>query len=182
MRTSLALIERARVARDASIIDVGGGASTLVDDLLAAGYEALTVLDLSARAIALAGKRVGERGRHVRWLLTDIVDADLGQNTYDLWHDRATLHFLTPSERSGYASALRRALAPGGHVILATFALDGPERCSGIPVQRHDAHALQALLGSTFAIRESFAESHTTPLGSIQRFTYCRFEHIPGNN
>jgi len=178
--TSLALIGRAGITRAARIIDVGGGASTLVDDLLSAGHRSITVLDISARALDLARLRLGDLGRGVRWMQADIVDASLDEDAYDLWHDRATLHFLDAAERQRYVEVLRRALAPGGHVILATFAPDGPERCSGLPVKRGDAEALQRLLGDHFAIREACHETHVTPSGHEQRFAYCRLQQTGG--
>ena len=124
---SLGLIMAAGVGRDASIIDVGGGASTLVDDLLANGFTNVTVLDLSAAALAAARKRVGSRASDVRWIEADITKADLPASQYDVWHDRAVFHFLTsPEDRTAYVKAVFRSVKPGGHVIVATFAEDGP--------------------------------------------------------
>jgi ubiquinone/menaquinone biosynthesis C-methylase UbiE len=162
------------VDRNATIIDVGGGASTLVDDLLDRGYCALTVLDLSAAALAVARKRLGERAQAVSWVAGDITQVKLPAQAYDIWHDRAVFHFLTgQAEREAYVRAVVHAVKPGGTVIVATFAEDGPERCSGLPVMRYSPDALHAEFGTRFTLLRRKREAHHTPSGTIQRFIYC---------
>jgi SAM-dependent methyltransferase len=171
---SLRLIQGTGIARSASIIDVGGGASTLVDDLLHSGYSALTVLDLSAAALAAAQRRLGSRAREVRWLEADITTVALPVHVYDVWHDRAVFHFLTTSEhRSAYVQAVMQAVKPGGHVIVATFAEDGPIECSGLPVMRYRADQLHAQFGQPFQLLRHEKEEHRTPFGTVQKFVYC---------
>lgn len=172
--TSLELIRATGAGPSARILDVGGGASTLVDDLLAVGFEAVSVLDVSADSLAAARRRLGSAARGVRWVLGDITQIRLEPASVDVWHDRAALHFLVDKgERRRYARALRRAVSPGGHAVLATFAPGGPQQCSNLPVRRHDAAALQALVGRGFHLRRACSEVHTTPSGSRQPFTYC---------
>ncbi len=173
-RQSLELIRRTGVARDGGVIDVGGGASTLVDDLLAEGYSKLAVLDLSGAALAAARERLGQRGGEVSWLLGDITQIELARHGYALWHDRAVFHFLTSAqEREAYVRAVLRAVKPGGHVIVATFAEDGPEKCSGLPVVRYSADGLHAQFGAPFTLLRHEREEHLTPAGAIQKFIYC---------
>ncbi|MBI3773934.1 MAG: class I SAM-dependent methyltransferase [Gammaproteobacteria bacterium] len=158
------------------IIDIGGGAATLVDDLLAVGYQHLTVLDISATALEKAKQRLGDKAAQVRWLKADITQASLPNQTYDVWHDRAVLHFLTEeTDRTAYVKNLRASLKPGGHVIIGTFALDGPEKCSGLDVKRYDAKAMQALLGEDFVLEATHTPVHITPANKEQRFIVCRF-------
>jgi SAM-dependent methyltransferase len=174
LERSLRTIDGAGLGRDAAIIDVGGGASTLVDDLLARGHTNLTVLDVSAKAIDAAKTRLGEDARRVRWLVADITEVELPRATYDFWHDRAVFHFLLDeADRGRYVAAARRALKPGGHVLLATFGPDGPTRCSGLDVVRYGADELQAQLGPDFVNVESATEIHKTPWGADQSFVYC---------
>lgn len=177
---SLDLIRHTRVSRDASIIDVGGGTSTLVDDLLSMDYSALTVLDLSSAALAAAQKRLGEQqAEAVHWLEADITDVTLPKHAFEVWHDRAVFHFLTTEQqRQSYIETVMHAVKPGGHTIIATFAEDGPTQCSGLPVMRYDAEALQAEFGSVFVLEEDVKEEHHTPFGTTQKFTYCRFRKI----
>ena len=171
---SVSLINDAGVSRDASIIDVGGGASTLVDDLLANGYTNLTVLDLSAAALAAARDRLGEKAEHVRWIEADVTKADLPGHQFDIWHDRAVFHFLTnPEDRAAYVQAVFRSVKPGGHVIVATFAEDGPDQCSGLPVMRYRPDELHAEFGESFALLRHEKEAHHTPSGKVQQFVYC---------
>ncbi|MDP3813676.1 class I SAM-dependent methyltransferase [Pseudomonas sp.] len=171
---SLKLIRDAGVPLTASIIDVGGGASTLVDDLLANGYGNVTVLDLSGAALAAAKHRLGARAADVQWLEANIIEAELGSNAYDVWHDRAVFHFLTSAEeRHAYVRAVLRAVKPGGLVIVATFAEDGPSKCSGLPVMRYDAQELHAEFGEPFVLLGHEKESHYTPGGNEQKFVYC---------
>ena len=171
---SLQLIRNADVPCSASIIDVGGGASTLVDDLLAEGYRQITVLDLSASALAKAKTRLGERAADVQWLVADVLDAQLPAAAYDVWHDRAVFHFLTTAEqRHAYVQAVLQAVKPGGLVIVATFAEDGPDKCSGLPVMRYRADELHAEFGEPFLLLGHEQESHHTPGGNEQKFVYC---------
>lgn len=171
---SLGLIMAAGVGRDASIIDVGGGASTLVDDLLENGFTKVSVLDLSAAALETARKRLGSRASRVRWIEADITRADLPAGEYDVWHDRAVFHFLTsPEDRAAYVKAVFRSVKPGGHVIVATFAEDGPLQCSGLPVMRYRADELHAEFGDSFRLLDHRKEAHHTPSGTVQQFVYC---------
>jgi SAM-dependent methyltransferase len=171
---SVGLIKATGVSRDASIIDVGGGASTLVDDLLANGYSNLSVLDLSAAALAAARKRLGQRAARVQWIEADITKAKLPVNRFNVWHDRAVFHFLTtPEERAAYVQAVFHSVKPGGHVIVATFAEDGPDKCSGLPVMRYRADELHAEFGESFSLLRHEKEAHHTPSGTVQQFVYC---------
>jgi SAM-dependent methyltransferase len=174
-QVSLDLIHATGVGPDAAIIDIGGGASRLVDALLDEGFRDLTVLDVSAEALEKTKARLRARGASVHWLAADVTTWQ-PERLYDLWHDRAALHFLTDSkEQSAYAERVTRTVMTGGHVIIATFAPDGPERCSGLPVVRHDAASLAALLGPSFELLESRRHEHRTPAGAVQRFQFSRF-------
>ena len=171
---SVDLIKGTGAAHDAALIDVGGGASTPVDDLLADGYTDLTVLDLSAAALAAARQRLGARAAEVKWIAADMTRADLPANHYDIWHDRAVFHFLTsPEQRAAYVQAVFHSVKPGGHVIVATFAEDGPDRCSGLPVMRYRADELHAEFGESFALLSHRKEAHHSPSGTVQQFVYC---------
>lgn len=171
---SLDLIKGTGVGCNAAIVDVGGGASTLVDDLLASGYTDLSVLDLSAAALTAARKRLGLHASGVQWLEADITTADLPANRFDVWHDRAVFHFLvTPEDRAAYVRAVLRAVKPGGHVIVATFAEDGPAQCSGLPVMRYRADELHGQFGESFVLTAHQKENHRTPFGAMQQFVYC---------
>ncbi|RXH34448.1 class I SAM-dependent methyltransferase [Bradyrhizobium zhanjiangense] len=173
--TSLAMIRAASLDPEAAIIDVGGGASRLVDALLQDGHRNVAVLDLSSNALDVAKKRLGAAASAVEWIVADATTWRPAK-TYDLWHDRAAFHFLTESrDRAAYVERLRSALAPGGHVIIATFAPDGPEKCSGLPVQRHDSASLLAELGAEFELIETRRETHHTPWDSTQAFQFSRF-------
>jgi trans-aconitate methyltransferase len=171
---SLELIAKAGAGPDSTIIDIGGGASGLVDRLLEKGFRAITVLDLSAAAWERAKARLeadlGERAAQVQWLVADATRWQPAQ-TYDIWHDRAAFHFLTePADRAAYVTRLKQALRIGGHAVIATFAPDGPERCSGLPVLRHDAASLGRELGQGFELVDMRRQVHTTPWGSLQSF------------
>lgn len=173
-RRSLDLIRRVRPPPDGAVIDVGGGASTLIDDLLDAGYHDLTVLDLSAAALAAARDRLGTRATAVRWVEADVLNASLPQAGYSIWHDRAAFHFLTaPADRARYVAQVRQAVRPGGFVLVATFADDGPTRCSGLEVKRYSPEELHAEFGAPFRLMASEREEHITPGGAVQLFTYC---------
>jgi ubiquinone/menaquinone biosynthesis C-methylase UbiE len=179
-RLSLALIAESGIPLGGRIIDVGGGTSLLADFLLDAGYQDITVADIAATALERDRQRLGARAAQVNWVEADITNADLPPAHYLLWHDRAVFHFLTNEpERQAYLATLRRALQPGGHVILATFALDGPERCSGLDVVGYGPASIQALFGESFRLRRSQDESHQTPWGGTQNFTY--FHLVTGN-
>lgn len=172
--SSLRLIHETGVGLDAQIIDVGGGASVLVDNLLDAGYHHLTVLDLSDSALAKSRKRLGPRSSQVTWLASDITQASLPGNTYDVWHDRAVFHFLTdPADRARYVQQVLHAVKPGGHVIVATFGPGGPLQCSGLDVVRYAPDALHAEFGTPFRLLRHEAEVHQTPTGKEQEFVYC---------
>lgn len=173
-KTSRDLI--ASVARDlaAPIIDVGGGASTLIDGLVAFGYRDLTVLDLAGPSLAIAQSRLGPHAASVRWMEADVLTAALPFRHYAVWHDRAVFHFLTErADRQRYVAQARRAIRQGGHIIVATFAPDGPQRCSGLDVMRYTPDAMHAEFGSGFALLDSIREEHHTPSGAVQSFVYC---------
>lgn len=172
------LIRASGIAQDAPLIDVGGGASTLVDRLLEQGYSAVTVLDVSAQALAHAQRRLGERAGRVRWIESDITRFDPPQR-YRLWHDRAVFHFLADAgDRVRYLAALGRGLEPGGQLIIGTFAPGGPERCSGLPIVQYDAARMQAELGDGYALQETRAEIHRTPAGKDQLFNFFRWVRL----
>jgi 2-polyprenyl-3-methyl-5-hydroxy-6-metoxy-1,4-benzoquinol methylase len=174
LETSLALIERATVARSSSIIDIGGGESTLVDDVLLRGYKNLTVLDVSRTAIEVTKRRLGSAAKQVRWLVGDIFEIELEPHAYDLWHDRAVFHFLTTAERRlAYVRQVTSAVKPGGHVIVSTFGPEGPTKCSGLEVMRYDAESLHGEFGGRFRLVQSSKELHQTPIGTAQQFLYC---------
>lgn len=174
LEQSLAFIEGAHLSPEASIIDVGAGASTLVDDLLAAGYGNVTALDLSATALDIARQRLGERGERVKWLVGDITRLELPAQAYDFWHDRAVFHFLrSVEERQRYVHAVRRALKPGGHIVVATFGPHGPERCSELDTMRYSAEQLHGEFGAGFEKVGEVLELHPTPAGREQEFVYC---------
>ena len=171
---SLDLIKAATADKDAGIIDVGGGASTLVDDLLAEGYRDLTVLDLSAAALNAARQRLGAQESKVRWIEADITAVELPAKHYDIWHDRAVFHFLTTQkQRDAYVRTVFNSVKPGGHVIVATFAEDGPLQCSGLPVMRYRADELHDEFGDAFTLVKHQKEEHHTPSGKVQQFVYC---------
>jgi ubiquinone/menaquinone biosynthesis C-methylase UbiE len=179
-RRSIELIQRTGVDRSASILDVGGGDSTLVDDLITMGYEAITVLDVSGAALSRARARLGELAERVSWKEGNILTAELPRRSVDVWHDRAAFHFLTTTDqRSMYVAQVERIVRPGGHVIMATFAEDGPSRCSGLPVARYSATQLHDVFGDAFALVQSQRDTHVTPAGVEQNFTYCWFRYAP---
>jgi hypothetical protein len=179
---SLALIDSIGLARDAPIIDVGAGASPLVDHLLERGFQRVTALDVAGAALERSRARLGARVDLVRWAVGDVLDR-VPDETYDLWHDRAVFHFLTNSEdRLLYVANLRAALSVRGHVIIAAFAPDGPQKCSGLEVARHDGASIAAELGPDFRLLREEREDHVTPWGATQRFVYTLFRRaaVPG--
>ena len=175
---SMRLIEAAGATTDSAIIDIGGGSSVLIDHLLDAGFVDVTVLDISERALIGSKNRLGARAAEVHWIIADIL-AWSPARAYDIWHDRAVFHFLTGQrDRAAYRATLLKGLRPRGAAIIGTFAEDGPERCSGLPVHRWSADALAAELGSEFRLIEAFREDHRTPGGAVQPFTWARFERV----
>jgi SAM-dependent methyltransferase len=180
--TSLRLIRACNLPKDASILDVGAGASHLPDALLEEGFTNIAVLDVSATALAKTRARLGDKGQAVRFIVADLAawQPDL---TVGLWHDRAVLFFLTlERDRAAYAQALRRAVRSGGFVLISGFAPSGPERCSGLPVLRADKGAIAALLGPEFTLLDAFEEDHLTPSGAQQRFLFTRFQRRRGQS
>ena len=170
----MSLIRRVAPDRSAAIIDVGGGASTLVDGLLVEGYSSVTVLDVSSAALAEAYERLGGDAARVTWLEANVLHAALPASAYDVWHDRAVFHFLTEAEDRGrYVEQVRRSVRLGGHVIVATFASDGPTKCSGLEVARYAPEELHGEFGSDFQLVDSAREEHHTPTGVVQPFIYC---------
>lgn len=172
MARSLQLIRDTTPDMRASVIDIGGGASTLPDNLLKAGYGDITVLDISEAALARSQERLGTDATHVNWLIADITSWS-PTRTWDVWHDRAVFHFLTDAtQQDRYITALRQGTHSGSTVIMSTFALDGPERCSGLPVQRYNPTNLTECLGAPFVLMDQCTERHTTPGGAVQNFIY----------
>jgi 2-polyprenyl-3-methyl-5-hydroxy-6-metoxy-1,4-benzoquinol methylase len=175
-RLSLELIQSTGAPKAAQIIDVGGGTSTLVDELLVEGYQHITVLDLAGTALERARQRLGARAAAVTWVEADITTVELPPHSYDVWHDRAVFHFLTqPDERLRYVETMRHAVRSDGHVIVATFALEGPTRCSGLDVVRYSPANLANEFGADFELVKSARELHRTPPGVEQAFQYCSF-------
>ncbi|HEY2472479.1 MAG TPA: class I SAM-dependent methyltransferase [Terracidiphilus sp.] len=177
--TSLTLIDRTSVSRSAAIIDVGGGESTLVDDLLARGYDNVIVLDISQTAIGANKTRLGNASERVHWIAADITKVELEALAFDVWHDRAVFHFLTdPADRLAYVRQVVHAVKPGGHLIIGTFGSEGPTRCSDLDVARYDSESLHNEFGERFQLLESSKQLHQTPFGTVHQFLYfyCRLE------
>jgi 2-polyprenyl-3-methyl-5-hydroxy-6-metoxy-1,4-benzoquinol methylase len=175
---SLELIEAVRADQSSAIIDIGGGASRLVDALVDKAYRDLTVLDLSESAVSIAKMRLGQRAATVNWIVADVTQWEPARS-YDLWHDRAAFHFLTEaSDRTAYIDRLTKAVRSGGHAIIGTFAPDGPERCSGLPVVRYDPAQLSATLTPKFALLDMRRDDHKTPWGAIQHFQFSVFRRV----
>lgn len=175
---SLLALDRFQAEPSQSLIDIGGGASTLVDALLARGWGDVTVLDIAAPALAAAQARLGEADAAVTWVVADITDWQPPRQ-YDIWHDRAVFHFLTePAQRAAYLRTLGDGLTAGGLAIFATFAPDGPETCSGLPVERYDADKLSTSLGPRFQLEASWRDEHRTPWDASQAFTWCVFRRL----
>ena len=174
-RLSLELIRRSELLSDEAIIDVGGGASVLVDYLDKAGFTNVSVLDISGNALESAKKRLGSSAKHIGWFEADITEFNPPQ-LFSLWHDRAVFHFLTEkSDRAKYVNVLKKSLKPGGHLVIAAFAVGGPEKCSGLDIIQYDAPKLMAELGEGFALAEERSEVHLTPGSKEQKFIYFRF-------
>lgn len=173
-RYSLQFIQNTGVQKTDPIIDIGGGASTLMDDLLVAGFQHISVLDVSGTALQLARQRLGARAVDVNWIEADITQANLPQQAYAVWHDRAVFHFLTQaSDRQCYIETVRQSVRKGGHVIVATFAPDGPDHCSGLDVMRYSPEGLHDEFGEGFELIDNTYETHHTPFGTEQKFIYC---------
>jgi SAM-dependent methyltransferase len=177
---SLELIERAGVGKDTGkdtgIIDIGAGASRLADHLLERGFRDVTVLDISQAGLDLSALRLGRRASEAHWITADVTEWNPSRR-FDIWHDRAAFHFLTdPADRAAYVARLHEALRPGGHAIIATFAADGPEKCSGLPVNRYDPEDLARELGQEFHLVESRRHDHATPGNVSQRFQFSLFQ------
>lgn len=176
---SLELLSAAGLSVSSRVIDVGGGASTLVDDLLARGILHVTVLDVSARALEITRERLGAASRRVDWRVSDILESELPPANFDLWHDRAVLHFLTdPADARRYSAVAATAVAKGGHAVIAGFAPDGPERCSGLPVARRSADEIAAILAPQFTLVGHREERHRTPSGAEQSFAYALLRRV----
>ena len=180
LEISFDMIRRAVGNPDLAILDVGGGESTLVNDLIAAGYRNVAVLDVSPTALEVTKKRLGAAAAQVRWIAGDVTAVSLPQHSVDVWHDRAVFHFLTePEDRAAYVRNLLHCVRPGGHVIIGAFGPDGPVRCSGLPVVRYDPEAMHRELGGSFVKLETREELHFTPRGIAQQFVYCLFRLAP---
>ena len=173
-RLSLELIQHSGVDKDEPIIDVGGGASLLVDFLCNQGFTNLSVLDISEKALASSRERLAEMADNIEWLEADITEFSPPRQ-YSVWHDRAVFHFLTDkSDRTSYLNVLNRALRPGGHLIIAAFAIVGPVKCSGLDVMQYDSAKLMSELGEGFDLVEEKQEIHVTPANKQQKFRYFR--------
>jgi 2-polyprenyl-3-methyl-5-hydroxy-6-metoxy-1,4-benzoquinol methylase len=171
---SLEIIERAAPSHSASIIDVGGGESTLVDDLLTRGYQNIAVLDVSQIAIDVTKRRLGTASERVQWIVADVTNAEFAPQSYDVWHDCAVFHFLIEAdERLAYVRQVANAVRPGGYVLVSTFGAEGPTKCSGLDVVRYDPQSLHREFGVRFRLLESCEELHRTPFGTNQQFLYC---------
>lgn len=174
LETSLNLIHQASTDKRTAIIDIGGGESTLVDDLLFEGYKDVSVLDISQKAIDVARARIGKQANKVYWYCADITQATLPQGYFDVWHDRAVFHFLIgEAQRVRYVEQVMRSVKHGGYVIMSTFGPEGPEKCSDLDVIRYDSVNLHAQFGKTFKLINSSTELHQTPMGTTQQFLYC---------
>lgn len=174
LRESLRYVAQAATSKDVAIVDVGGGESTLVDDLVDEGYSNITILDISATALEVTRRRLGPRGVRVKWLAADILDVEFPVGAYDIWHDRAVFRFLTSDDqRRRYVAQALKAVKPGGFAIVGTFGPEGPEKCSGLQVSGYASSELHGAFGEPFELLGSSIEQHTTPWGSLQQFVYC---------
>lgn len=171
---SLKMILQTKTAKSGTIIDIGGGSSTLVDDLFKKGFSNLSVLDISANAIETSRERLGKRAEKVEWIVADITNVSLPENYYDVWHDRAVFHFLTDAgDRKKYVELVMRSLKVGGHIIVASFGLNGPTKCSGLDVVRYSPETMSDEFGESFRLIKSLNETHRTPFETTQEFIYC---------
>lgn len=174
LENSVRMIVGTGVDKNAAIIDVGGGSSTLADDLLDRGFVDLTVLDISAAALEKSKARLGDRAGSVNWIAADITDVRLPEDRFDVWHDRAVFHFLTSDDdRRSYVDLVKRSAKTGGHIIVASFGPEGPQKCSGLDVVRYSPETMHDEFGSDFKLLDSFGETHNTPFGTTQEFVYC---------
>ncbi len=174
LNTSLRMIMNTGVGKDAAIIDVGGGNSNLVDDLLEYGFGDVSVLDISSRAITDSKVRLGENADSVNWFVADITEVDLPKDHFEVWHDRAVFHFLTDErDRRKYVERVMLSLKRGGHIIVASFSLEGPRKCSGLDVMQYSPESMHGEFGNSFQLVESIGETHNTPFGTTQEFVYC---------
>ena len=179
LAVSLQMILGLGAQKNDSIIDIGGGASTLVDDLLKEGFQEIAVLDISKKALEVSQKRLGPLSKKIQWIEGDVTQAKLPEQHYGIWHDRAVFHFLTSlEERRSYIHLLERSLKSMGHVIMATFSLEGPPKCSGLEIVRYSPESLQLELGKRFKLVKSFCENHKTPLDTTQEFIYGHFQKV----
>jgi SAM-dependent methyltransferase len=179
LSVSLELLQDAGLGPRSRVIDIGGGASTLVDDLLDRGVEHVTVLDISAAALQVARNRLGDRAARVRWIVSDVCSVELDPQSIDLWHDRAALHFLTdPPDRACYVRLANEASVAGGHMVIGGFASDGPQRCSGLPVVRRDPEQIAELFAERFRLTAARRETHSTPRGAAQSFAYALLQKV----
>lgn len=177
-KDSLSFFRELRIPLDASVIDVGGGDSLLVDHLLDLGYEHITVLDISEAAINRAKTRLGNAGIKVNWIVADILDLDLDVE-FDCWHDRAAFHFLTTDTAiNDYLAVANRHIKPGGKIIMGTFSTAGPEKCSGLPVKQYDENTLKNTLHGWFRKIRCITTDHITPFNTIQNFLFCSFQKL----
>ena len=176
---SLKIISNLNIQKSEPIIDVGGGASTLADDLLKEGFQDITVLDISKKALEVAQERLGKQSKKIQWIEGDVTQVKLTEKYYGIWHERAVFHFLTSSEeKRNYIDLLERSLKSTGHVVMAVFSLKGPTKCSGLEIIRYSPESLQSELGEIFKLIKEFTEIHQTPFGTIQDFIYCHFQRI----
>jgi SAM-dependent methyltransferase len=181
LEVSLDLIKRAAANLSASILDVGGGESTLVDDLAESGYQNLTVLDISPTALEATKKRLGGAAEGIRWIADDVTRMTPLGNSVDVWHDRAVFHFLmAPEERAAYVRNVLHSVRRNGSVIVSSFGPNGPDRCSRLPVTRYDSDAMQREFGPSFLLVDATEEVHYTPSGAPQEFIYCYFKVASG--
>ena len=182
LERSLDLIRMTSPHKEAAIIDIGGGASTLVDDLVADGYHNVTVLDVSSAALACTKHRLGDMANTVHWIEGDVTQVQLAPYQYEVWHDRAVFHFLTAAEdRHAYLERLLGSVKPGAHIIMATFGPEGPLKCSGLDTMRYSPDALCSELGPAFQLLHALDEHHATPTGKVQHFIYCCFQRRGSN-
>ena len=174
LENSLQMILNTNVSKDAAIIDVGGGSSTLVDDLLQHGFADVSVLDISGKALENSKTRLGQQSESVEWIEADITQVSLPENHYDVWHDRAVFHFLTDeNDRKRYVELVKKSLKVGGHIIVASFGLNGPKKCSGLDVVQYSPDSMHDEFGKSFELVKSISETHKTPFNTSQEFIYC---------